>query len=86
MALVVKAGSILEEEDQRGLAHLVEHMASNGTARFAKQEIIDYLESIGSSLGPDVNAQTGFDDTVFWLEIPTDDAEITETAFQILSD
>ena len=61
-------------------------MAFNGTARFAKQEIIDYLESIGSSLGPDVNAQTGFDDTVFWLEIPTDDAEITETAFQILSD
>ena len=86
LALVVKAGSILEEEDQRGLAHLVEHMAFNGTARFAKQEIIDYLESIGSSLGPDVNAQTGFDDTVFWLEIPTDDAEITETAFQILSD
>ena len=83
---MVKAGSILEEEDQRGLAHFVEHMAFNGTARFAKQEIIDYLESIGSSLGADLNARTGFDDTMYWLEIPTDDPEVTETAFQILSD
>ena len=86
IALVVKAGSIHEEEDQRGLAHFVEHMAFNGTERFAKQEIIDYLESIGSSFGPDLNARTGFDDTLYWLEIPSDDPEITETAFQILSD
>ena len=86
LALVVKAGSVFEEEDQRGLAHFVEHMAFNGTERFAKQEIIDYLESIGSTFGPDLNAQTGFDDTVYWLEIPTDDPEVTETAFQILSD
>ena len=86
IALVVKAGSIHEEEDQRGLAHLVEHMAFNGTERFAKQEIVDYLESIGSGLGADLNARTGFDDTLYWLEIPTDDPKITETAFQILSD
>ncbi len=86
VALVVKAGSILEEENQRGLAHFVEHMAFNGTDRFAKQEIIDYLESIGSTFGPDLNARTGFDDTLYWLEIPTDDPEVTETAFQILSD
>ena len=86
IALVVKAGSIHEEEDQRGLAHFVEHMAFNGTERFAKQEIIDYLESIGSGFGADLNARTGFDDTMYWLEIPTDDPEITETAFQILSD
>ena len=86
LSLVVKAGSILEEEQQRGLAHFVEHMAFNGTERFAKQEIIDYLESIGSSLGADLNAGTGYDSTVYWLEIPTDDPEIVETAFQILSD
>ena len=84
--LAVRAGSILEEEDQRGLAHFVEHMAFNGTARFAKQEIIDYLESIGTGFGPDVNAYTSFDTTVYNLEIPTDDPEVTETAFQILSD
>ena len=86
IALVVKAGSIDEEEDQRGLAHLAEHMAFNGTERFAKQEIVEYLESIGSTFGADLNARTGFDDTLYWLEIPTDDPEITETAFQILSD
>ena len=86
IALVVKAGSVLEEEDQRGLAHFVEHMAFNGTERFAKQEIVDYLESVGSTFGADLNARTGFDDTLYWLEIPTDDPEITETTFQILSD
>ena len=86
LSLVVKAGSILEEEDQRGLAHFVEHMAFNGTERFEKQQIVDYLESIGSTFGADLNAQTGFDHTMYWLEIPTDDPEILETAFQILSD
>ena len=86
LSLVVKAGSILEEEDQRGLAHFVEHMAFNGTERFEKQQIVDYLESIGSTFGADLNASTGFDSTMYWLEIPADDPEILETAFQILSD
>ena len=86
LSLVLRAGSVLEEEDQRGLAHFVEHMAFNGTERFAKQQIVDYLESIGSSFGADLNAQTGYDHTMYWLEIPTDDPEIIETAFQILSD
>ena len=86
LSLVVKAGSVLEEEEQRGLAHFVEHMAFNGTERFAKQEIVDYLESIGSGLGADLNAGTGHDSTVYWLEIPTDDPDTIETAFQILSD
>ena len=86
LSLVVKAGSILEEEDQRGLAHFVEHMAFNGTERFAKQEIVEYLESIGSNFGPDVNASTGFDSTQYFVEIPTDDPEILEKAFQILSE
>ena len=86
LALVVRAGSVLEEEDQRGLAHFLEHMAFNGTERFAKQEIVEYIESIGSTFGADLNASTGFDNTLYWLEIPTDDPEITETAFQILGD
>ena len=86
LSLVVKAGSVLEEEEQRGLAHFVEHMAFNGTERFAKQEIVDYLESIGISFGADLNAGTSYDYTTYWLEIPTDDPEILETAFQILSD
>ena len=86
ISLAVKAGSVHETEDQRGLAHFVEHMAFNGTERFDKQEIVEYLESIGSTFGPDLNARTGFDDTLYFFEIPTDDPEITETAFQILSD
>ena len=86
IALAVKAGSVHEEEHQQGLAHYVEHMAFNGTEHFAKQEIVEYLESIGNVFGPDVNARTGFDDTLYWVEIPTDDAEITENAFRILSD
>ena len=86
IALVIKAGSVHEEDSQQGLAHFVEHMAFNGTERFAKQEIVEYLESIGNVFGPDVNAQTGFDNTTYWLEIPTEDPEITETAFRILSD
>ena len=86
ISLAVKAGSVHETDDQQSLAHFVEHMAFNGTERFAKQEIVEYLESIGSRFGPDLNARTGSDDTLYFFEIPTDDPEITETAFQILSD
>ena len=86
LMMVVRAGSVLEEESERGLAHFVEHMAFNGTARFEKQQIIEYLESIGVGIGPDLNASTGFDTTNYYLEVPTEDAEVLETAFQILSD
>ncbi|MDE2751181.1 MAG: insulinase family protein, partial [Gemmatimonadota bacterium] len=58
LRLVVNAGSILEDDDQLGLAHLVEHMAFNGTVNFEKQELVDYLELIGMQFGPDVNAYT----------------------------
>ncbi|MEM7587714.1 MAG: pitrilysin family protein, partial [Acidobacteriota bacterium] len=86
LRLVVNAGSILEDEDQLGLAHFVEHMAFNGTRNFEKQELVDYLESIGLAFGPDLNAYTSFDETVYLLKIPTDDDAIVETAFQILED
>ncbi|MCP4201329.1 MAG: insulinase family protein [bacterium] len=86
LRLVVNAGSIVEDEDQRGLAHFVEHMAFNGTHNFAKQELVDYLEKIGMRFGADVNAFTSFDETVYMLEVPTDDDEIFATAFQILED
>lgn len=86
LRLVVDAGSVLEDENQRGLAHFVEHMAFNGTEHFAKQELVDYLESIGTQFGPDINAYTGFDETVYQLQIPTDSTPLVETAFQILED
>ncbi len=86
LRLVVNAGSILEEEDQLGLAHFVEHMAFNGTEHFEKQALVDYLESIGMQFGPDINAYTSFDETVYMLQVPMDDPETLETAFRILGD
>ena len=86
LMMVVRAGSVLEEESERGLAHFVEHMAFNGTERFEKQQIVEYLESLGVNFGPDLNASTGFDTTTYEMEVPTEDAEVLETAFQILSD
>ena len=84
--LVVNAGSILEDEDQLGLAHFTEHMAFNGTENFEKQELIDYLELIGMQFGPHINAYTSFDETVYMLRVPMDDPAVLETAFQILLD
>lgn len=86
LRLVVNAGSVLEDDDQLGLAHFDEHMAFNGTKNFEKQEIINYLESIGMRFGPDINAYTSFDETVYIIEIPTDSTEIIKKGFQILED
>ncbi|MDR0589712.1 MAG: insulinase family protein [Spirochaetaceae bacterium] len=72
LTLAVNAGSVLEEEDEQGLAHFVEHMAFNGTARFPESELIDYLRSLGMRFGPEVNAYTSFDRTVFGIEVPTE--------------
>ncbi len=86
LRLVVNAGSVLEDDDQLGLAHFVEHMAFNGTEHFEKQELVDYMERVGMRFGPDVNAYTSFDETVYMLMVPTDSAELVATAFQILED
>jgi zinc protease len=84
LRLVVNAGSILEAEDQRGLAHFLEHMAFNGTERFPEQALVAYLEGIGMRFGPDLNAYTSFDETVYILHVPTDDAETLRTGFDVL--
>jgi len=86
LRLVVKAGSVDEADDQRGLAHLLEHMAFNGSAHFKSGELVSYLESIGSRFGPDVNAYTSFDETVYMLEVPTDRDGIVERGLEALSD
>ena len=86
LRLVVNAGSVLEDDDQRGLAHFLEHMAFNGTRRFAKHEIVDFLERVGMRVGADVNAYTGFDETVYMLQVPTDSAGLVEAGLQILRD
>ena len=86
LRLVVNAGSVLEEEDQRGLAHVVEHLAFNGSTHFPKQKLVDFMQSIGMRFGPDLNAFTGFDETIYLLKVPTDSPEVMAQAFLILED
>lgn len=86
MRLVVKAGSVLEDADQLGLAHFVEHMAFNGTKNFAKNDLIHYMQSVGVQFGPEVNASTSLNETVYMLTLPTDSAHIVAKGFQIMED
>jgi len=86
LRLVVNAGSLLEDDDQLGLAHFVEHMAFNGTVNFEKHELVDYIERIGMRFGADLNASTSFDETIYQLQVPTDSAHLLNTAMQILED
>lgn len=86
LRLVVRAGSVLEEDSQRGLAHIVEHMAFNGTRRFGAGELVKYFESIGMKFGAHLNAYTSFDETVYSLHIPTEDDSVIERSLEILRD
>lgn len=86
LMLVVKAGSIDEDDDQKGLAHFAEHMAFNGTKNFPKNELIKYFESIGMEFGPEINAYTSFDETVYMLKVPLDSALYLEKGLQVLFD
>jgi len=86
LRLVVNAGSVLERKNERGLAHFVEHMAFNGTESYDENSIVDYLERIGMSFGPDVNAYTSFDETVYSLDLPTEKPETVKKGFDILGE
>ncbi len=86
LRLAVNVGSTQEDEDQLGIAHFVEHMAFNGTENFEKSELVDYLESVGSRFGPDLNAYTSFDETVYMLQVRTDDQDQFTTGIQVLED
>lgn len=84
--LVVKAGSIDEDDDQQGLAHFCEHMSFNGTKNYPKHELISYFESIGMEFGPEINAYTSFDETVYMLKVPLDSSVYMEKGLQVLYD
>lgn len=86
LRLALNAGSILEDKDQLGLAHLMEHMNFNGLKNFPKNEVVHYLQSIGVDFGADLNAYTSFDETVYILPIPADDKEKIDKGFQIIAD
>ena len=86
LRLAVNAGSILEDDDQRGLAHFVEHMAFNGTRHFPKQDVVAFLQSTGMRFGAHINANTSFDQTVYQLQIPTEDPAVIDRSLLILED
>uniref|UniRef100_UPI003216D8D6 M16 family metallopeptidase n=1 Tax=uncultured Draconibacterium sp. TaxID=1573823 RepID=UPI003216D8D6 len=86
MNLVVNAGSVLEDDDQRGFAHFCEHMAFNGTEHFPEKEMIEYFESIGSKFGEKINAYTSFDETVYQLSIPAENEEYIDKGLLAIRD
>src|ERR1700730_12054962 len=86
LRLVVKAGSVLEDEGQQGLAHFVEHMEFEGTRHFPRQSIVDFLSSLGLTIGPDANAATSYDDTQYTLRVPTDVPGVLDRALLVLED
>ncbi|MFT6270248.1 MAG: zinc protease [Alphaproteobacteria bacterium] len=84
LRLVVKTGSIFEDDNQQGFAHFAEHMAFNGTQDFKEQEIIEFVESIGMRFGAHLNATTTFDNTIYKLRVPADNPQVIEKAIHIL--
>jgi zinc protease len=86
LRLLIEAGSLMEDEDQRGLAHFVEHMAFKGSANLAPGELIETLQRMGLAFGADTNASTGFDATIYKLDLPRNDAGLVATGFDILSE
>lgn len=86
LRLVVNSGATMENDDQQGLAHFVEHMAFNGSKNFKKNDLVNYLEGIGTKFGPDLNAYTSFDETVYMLQIPTDKEDTYKKGLLILED
>lgn len=86
MYLANKVGSILETDDQLGLAHFLEHMNFNGLKHFPKNELVNYLQKAGVRFGSDLNAYTGFDETVYQLPIPSDDPELLKNGLQVMRD
>src|SRR5579862_1395527 len=84
--LVNNVGSVLEDSNQQGLAHFMEHMNFNGTTHFPKNELINYLQKSGVRFGADLNAYTDFDETIYQLPLPADDPSILQNGFQIMRD
>ncbi len=86
LRLFVDAGSLMEEDDQQGLAHFLEHMAFNGTRNYPPGELVEYLQRLGMGFGSDTNAHTFFKETVYKLELPQTTPELLDNGLQILRD
>ncbi len=86
LRLFVDAGSLMETEDQRGLAHFIEHMAFNGTKNFPGGKMVEYFQRLGMSFGGDTNAHTSFKETVYKLELPKPDEKMLREGMQLFRD
>lgn len=86
MRFAVDSGSLHETDDQRGLAHFLEHMAFNGTRNFPGTSMAEYFQRLGMDFGPDTNAYTSFDETVYFVELPDADPELLEDGFRLMRD
>lgn len=84
LRLAVDVGSLEETDDQHGAAHFLEHMMFNGTERFPAHELVLLLQRFGAEFGPDINAYTSYEETVYELELPTDDAATLQAGFDVL--
>jgi len=86
LRLVVNVGAVLESDDERGLAHMVEHMVFRGTKLFPGHRSSEYLQSIGLTLGDEVNATTTFDETVYRMTIPSKRPGVLDTSLAIVTE
>lgn len=86
LRLLIQAGSLMEEDDQQGLAHFLEHMAFNGTKRFPGTEMVEYFQRLGMGFGADTNAHTSFDETVYKLELPENSTELLDEGLSLFRD
>jgi zinc protease len=86
LRLLVDAGSLMESDEQQGLAHFLEHMAFNGTTNFPAGEMVEYFQRLGMAFGADTNAHTSFHETVYKLELPSADPELLETSMLLFAD
>lgn len=84
--LANKIGSMQENDDQVGLAHFTEHMSFNGTKHYPRNQLVEYLQKSGVRFGADLNAYTGYNETVYQLPLPSDDTAIVRNGLQIMRD
>jgi zinc protease len=84
--LANRVGSLQEDDDQRGLAHFMEHMSFNGTRHYPKNQLVDYLQRSGVRFGADLNAYTNFTETVYQLPLPSDDTALLRHGLEIMRD
>lgn len=83
---MIRGSSVLEEEEERGVAHIVEHLAFSATAKYTNHDIVKFLESIGAEFGACQNAMTSADETVYELLVPVDRPELLSQAISVLAE